>query len=205
MDATSKSRRGALIRQTRDLLTDLVKRYLSAFSLDDQFPSLDELNLLRTTAGSLYCALGRMRPRFDEGWKTFGQVEARYPSIRLTLFCRRLMTKLETAPIGPLSRITQKIASLKSSDNDSAKKLIKVVEFLDQASLPSLRSLQWRDYYVLLLPFVSTGFEDRMIQKAIEEREYDRLEKTKPFYEATSWFLPEPYPQAGPPFPRKRL
>jgi len=186
-DFAAKTRRKELIGQVRRSLAGLTQKYLSPIAPNDLFPSEDELNHLRTSAGDLYQDQGKKFPKYEKGWKVFDQVAKRYPTLRLTLFCDRLMRKLEAIPIGPLSRITQKIEGLKSTDSNSAERLEKIVQLLDQEKPPSLNEVPWANYYLLLRPFASDGFEDRMIPRPSGEKNVEWSKEVKSCHGVLGW------------------
>jgi len=186
-DDSAKSKRKRLIGKVRHSLDELNQKYFSPIAPNDQFPSADELNQLRSSVVELYQDLGARRVNHRESSKMFVRVEKKYSTLRLGRFCERLLKKLEGLPLGPMTRMTKKVASLKETDEDSAEKLKAIVELLDQNTFPLSRSKPWHDYYLLLRPFVSDDFEERMMQRTAGDQDYEWAEKVIRFHQLLGW------------------
>jgi hypothetical protein len=84
--------------------------YAGASSLDC-WPTVEELNWLATAVGQLGQAIKIAKVDFEHLDRVMRHLDRRYPKLGLLAFFDGLIRKLESIPVGPVTRINQKLAA----------------------------------------------------------------------------------------------
>lgn len=105
--------RKELVARLGDCLERLQKLvaipYAGASSLDC-WPTVDELNRLATAIGQLGKAIKITKVDFEHLDGVMRHLDRRYPKLGLLAFFDGLVRKLESIPVGPVTRINQRLA-----------------------------------------------------------------------------------------------
>ena len=105
--------RKELVARLGDCLEQLQKLiatpYVGASSLDC-WPTVDELNRLATAIGQLGKAIKITKVDFEHLDGVMRHLDRRYPKLGLLAFFDGLVRKLESIPVGPVTRINQRLA-----------------------------------------------------------------------------------------------
>ena len=129
--------RKELVARLGDCLERLQKLiatpYAGASSLDC-WPAVDELNRLATAVGQLGQAIKITKVDFEHLDAVMCHLDRRYPKLGLLAFFDGLIRKLESIPVGPVTRINQRLAA--GVDSNSEKQLLAIRDLLT--------SLEWK-------------------------------------------------------------
>jgi hypothetical protein len=129
--------RKELVARLGDCLERLQKLiatpYVGASSLDC-WPTVDELNRLATAIGQLGKAIRITKVDFEHLDGVMRHLDRRYPKLGLLAFFDGLVRKLESIPVGPATRINQRLAA--AVDTGSKKQLLAIRDLLT--------SLEWK-------------------------------------------------------------
>jgi len=129
--------RTELVARLRNCLERLQKLiaipYAGASSLDC-WPTVDELDQLVTAVVQLGQAIKIKKVNFEHLDAVMRHLDRRYPKLGLRAFFDELVRKLESIPVGPVTRINQR---LDAGDDSGSEKQLLVIRDL-------LTSLEWK-------------------------------------------------------------
>ena len=137
LPAQQKAEREELLARVGNCLDDLQKivacPYAGSSSLDC-WPTIHELNRLTTAVGELGRAIEIKKVDFEHLIGVMRHIDRRYPKLGLLAFVDGLIRKIENVPVGPVTRINQKLAA--EIDLKSQRQLLLIRNLLT--------SLEWK-------------------------------------------------------------
>ena len=181
------AQRKELVAQLGDSLERLQKLvaipYTGASSLDC-WPTVDELNRLATTVGQLGRAIKITKVNFEHLVGVMQHIDRRYPKLGLLAFFEGLFRKLEKIPVGPVTRINQKLEA--GVDPCAEKQLLTILNLLTSLDWKvEAKTGTWKELGQLL--FDLSGGQIREVRKKSKPatmQELDFKQADKMFDEA---------------------
>lgn len=165
-------------------LQPLVEIPYAGVSSLDSWPTIDELNRLTKAVSQLGQAIGIRKVNFEHLVGVMQHIDRRYPKLGLLAFFEGLVRKLENIPVGPVTRINQKLAA--GVDHNSEKQLLSIRDLLTSLKWKvEAKAGSWKELGPMLFD-LSSGqiWEVRKKSKPATMREIDFMLADKMFVEA---------------------
>jgi hypothetical protein len=157
--------------------------YAGASSLDC-WPTVDELNRLATAVAQLGRAIKITKVDFEHLDRVMRHLDRRYPKLGLLAFFDGLVRKLESIPVGPVTRINQKLAA--GVEPSSKKQLLAIRDLLTSLEWKvEAKAGTWKELGPLLFDLSGGQIrEARKKSKPATKQDIDFKEADKMFDEA---------------------